>query len=255
MHTLKDEAPTAMIAEDEPLLAAEVQESLQQLWPELRVVAVAADGVAALREFDRLRPDIAFLDIQMPKLNGLEVARQIGDRAHVAFVTAYDQNALQAFDAGAVDYVLKPIHMGRLATTVQRMKQRLGTAPVNLESALRALTQAAPVERRRLQWISASRGAIVRMIMVDDICYFKADHKVTLVMEESGESIIRKSIRDLLDELDPDLFLQVHRSTVVNVSAIDAVLRDGRGNVSLKLKNRPEQLSVSEPHHPLFRQM
>jgi DNA-binding LytR/AlgR family response regulator len=247
--------PTAILAEDEPLLAAELGEALGQLWPELRIEAVAADGVAALREFERLAPDVAFLDIQMPRLTGLEVASQIGRRAHVVFVTAYDEHAVRAFEAGAVDYVLKPFQMARLATTVQRVKERLGSPPPNIEHELRRLGEAAPAQRRHLQWINASRGNGVRMIMVDDICYFKADHKYTLVVEEAGESVIRKTIRELGEELDPAMFWQVHRSTLVNVSAIEGVLRDDRGGLQLQLKHRAERLTVSEPYFSLFRQM
>ena len=247
--------PTALLAEDEPLLAAELGEALGQLWPELRIEAVAADGVAALREFERLAPDVAFLDIQMPKVSGLEVASQIGRRAHVVFVTAYDEHAVRAFEAGAVDYVLKPIQMARLATTIHRVKERLGSPPANLDKELRRIGEAVPTPRRHLQWINASRGNGVRMIMVDDICYFKADHKYTLVVEEAGESVIRKTIRELAEELDPVMFWQVHRSKLVNVTAIDTVLRDDRGGLQLQLKHRTERLTVSEPYFPLFRQM
>lgn len=251
----RESRPSALLAEDEPLLAAELGEALGQLWPELRIDAIAADGVAALREFERLTPDIAFLDIQMPRINGLEVARQIGRRAHVAFITAYDEHAVHAFEAGAVDYVLKPIQMARLASTVQRIKERLGSPPPNLDKELRQIGDAAPAPRRHLQWINASRGNGVRMIMVDDICYFKADHKYTLVVEEAGESVIRKTIRELAEELDPTMFWQVHRSTLVNVTAVDTVLRDDRGGLQLQLKHRAERLIVSEPYFPLFRQM
>jgi DNA-binding LytR/AlgR family response regulator len=246
---------TAMIAEDEPMLGEELREGLEALWPELEVEAIATDGAAALREFERCSPSIAFLDIQMPRIDGLDVARRIGSRAHIVFITAYDHHALQAFDAGAVDYVLKPLQLGRLAITVQRLKERIGKPPADLESTLRAVTNPAPSPRRHLQWINASRASGIRMIMVDDVCYFKADNKYTLVIEEDSESVIRKTIKELVDELDPGRFWQVHRSTLVNVTAIETVVRDDSGGMFLKLKNRPERLAVSTQYHSLFRQM
>ncbi len=246
---------TAVIAEDEPLLAAELQEALAHLWPELVVAAIAADGALALNAIEREAPEVVFLDIEMPKLNGIDVARQIGTRAHVVFITAYDQHALQAFEAGAIDYVLKPIRMARLAASVQRLKDRLGTVPPNMDATLRHLVERPAQERRHLQWITASRGSGVRLIMVDDISYFKADNKYTLVVEDSGESLIRKTIRELHDELDPAMFWQIHRSTLVNVAAIDSVVRDDRGGMQIRLKQRSELLPISEPYHPLFRQM
>ncbi|MCE9661588.1 MAG: LytTR family DNA-binding domain-containing protein [Burkholderiales bacterium] len=259
MTTEEKRAPsrraTAVIAEDEPLLAAELQEALAQLWPELEVAAIAGNGALALHAIDREAPEVVFLDIEMPKLNGIEVARQIGARAHVVFITAYDQHALQAFEAGAIDYVLKPIRMARLAASVQRLKERLGTVPANIDAALRQLVERPAQERRHLQWITASRGSGVRMIMVDDISYFKADNKYTLVVEESGESLIRKTIRELHDELDPTMFWQIHRSTLINVAAIDSVVRDDRGGMQIRLKQRSELLAISEPYQPLFRQM
>jgi DNA-binding LytR/AlgR family response regulator len=248
--------PTAVIAEDEPMLAAELKEAIETLWPALRILAVVGDGVQALQVTEKEHPDIVFLDIEMPRMNGLEVARQVSGTAHVVFVTAYQQHAIEAFDAGAVDYVLKPIQMGRLSASLKRVRERLGAAPANVDAVLkRLLTEQAQGQRRYLQWVSASRGTGVRMIMVDDICYFKADNKYTSVVEDSGESIIRKSIRELGDELDPALFWQIHRSTVVNVAAIETVLRDARGGMHLKLKRRSELLNVSEPYHSLFRQM
>ena len=250
--------PTAIIAEDEPMLAAELKEALELLWPALRVEAVSRDGAAALLDFERVAPSVAFLDIEMPRIDGLQVARRIAGRSHVVFITAYDRHALQAFDAGAVDYVLKPLDLARLAETVVRLKARIGTPPPDLTPALNAAspaTAAVPAPRRHLQWINASQGNKVRMIMVGDVCYFKADHKMTLVIQEQAESVIRRSIKELADTLDPDMFWQIHRSTLVNVAAIDAVVRDDRGGMLLQLKHRPETLVVSEPYQSLFRQM
>ena len=246
---------TAVIAEDEPVLAAELQDALAALWPELKIVGVAGDGVRALQLIEAESPSVVFLDIQMPKLTGLDVAHQLGGKAHVVFVTAYDQHAIQAFEAGAVDYVLKPIQMARLAASVKRVRDRLGTTPPGIDAALRQLAERSQSERKHLQWINASRGTAVRMIMVDDICYFKADSKYTMVVEDTGDSLIRKTIRELHDELDPQVFWQIHRSTLVNVNAIDSVVRDGRGGMEVKLKGRAETLTVSEPYFPLFRQM
>lgn len=248
-------APTAVLAEDEPLLADELADMLQALWPQLRIVARAADGVAALNAIEAHQPDVAFLDIHMPLLSGIDVARQIAGRCHVAFITSYDEHAVEAFDAGAMDYILKPPTPARLATTIQRLKTRLQEPPVDLRRALRDLVERAPSTPRYLQWINASRGAAVRLITVEEILYFKSDHKYTLVVTTDTEALIKKTIKELAAELDPTMFWQVHRSSIVNVHAIDSVIRDDRGNLALRLKQRPEKLQVSEAYHHLFRQM
>ncbi|MDM0110521.1 LytTR family DNA-binding domain-containing protein [Variovorax sp. J22R133] len=245
-------SPTGLIAEDEPLLAEELAEHLAVLWPELRLVARVGDGVAALHAIEKQRPDVAFLDIEMPLLSGLDVARQIAGRCHVVFITAYDQHALGAFEAGAIDYVMKPLSYSRLVTTVGRLKVRILQRAPDLS---RVVATPTPVQGGHLQWVRVSRGATVRLITVDEICYFKADSKYTLVVTKDAESLIRKSIKELADELDPDTFWQIHRAVLVNVHAIDSVFRDGSGGLSVRLKQRPETLSVSEQHHHLFRQM
>jgi DNA-binding LytR/AlgR family response regulator len=250
-----ESAPTAVIAEDEPLLADELADMLRALWPQLEIVSRAADGVAALADIEMHAPDLAFLDVHMPLLNGIEVARQLAGRCHVAFITSYDQYAIDAFEAGAVDYVLKPPTAARLATSVQRLKARLRQPPPDLRRALEDLAQSAPAAPRYLQWINASRGAAVRLITVDEILYFKADQKYTMVVTPDAESLIRKTIKELSEELDPTMFWQVHRSTLVNVHAIDSVIRDERGNLNLRLKQRPESLAVSAAYVHLFRQM
>jgi DNA-binding LytR/AlgR family response regulator len=247
--------PTAVLAEDEPLLADELAELLQALWPQLQVVARVTDGVAALHAIEEHAPDLVFLDIQMPLLSGLEVARRIGAGCHIVFITSYDTHALEAFEAGAIDYVLKPPTAARLLTTLQRVKDRLKGPAADLREALGRIPAPAPAPRPHLQWINASRGAAVRLITVEEILYFKSDQKFTLVVTADSESLIRKTIRELGDELDPLMFWQVHRSTIVNVHAIDSVIRDERGNLSLRLKNRAESLAVSEAHTHLFRQM
>jgi DNA-binding LytR/AlgR family response regulator len=246
--------PTAVLAEDEPLLADELADLLHVLWPELRIVARAGNGVAALNAIEELAPDIVFLDIQMPLLTGLEVARRIAGNSHVVFITSYDQHALEAFEAGAIDYVLKPPAADRLFTTLQRVKARLRQPPVDPRSAI-ANIGPPNMPRHYLQWINASRGSAVRLITVEEILYFKSDQKFTLVQTADSEALIKKTIRELKDELDPVMFWQVHRSTIVNVYAIDSVIRDERGNLSLRLKNRAESLAVSEAHTHLFRQM
>ena len=248
-------APTAVLAEDELLLADELTDLLHTLWPQLQIVARAGDGVAALNAIEAHAPDLAFLDIHMPLLTGIEVATRIAGRCHVAFITSYDQHALEAFEAGAIDYVLKPPTAARLLTTVQRLKARLQQPPPDLRRALEGFGQKATAPARYLQWINASRGAAVRLITVEEILYFKSDLKFTLVVTADAQALIKKTIRELTDELDPNMFWQVHRSTVVNVYAIDSVIRDDRGNLTLRLKNRPESLAVSEAYTHLFRQM
>ncbi len=248
-------APTAILAEDEALLADELADLLRALWPQLQIVTRAADGVAALNAIEEHRPDVAFLDIHMPLLSGIEVARQVGGRCHVAFITSYDQHALEAFEAGAMDYVLKPPTAARLATTIQRLKTRLQHPPVDLRRALQDLVERTPPAPRYLQWINASRAAAVRLITVEEILYFKSDQKYTLVVTADAEALIKKTIRTLAAELDPTMFWQIHRSTIVNVHAIDSVVRDERGNLALRLKQKAERLPVSEAYTHLFHQM
>jgi len=252
MHT-HDTPPRAVLAEDEPLLADALAEHLAALWPDLQIVARAEDGPSALRAIEQHAPDLAFLDIQLPRLSGLEVARHVSRRCVVAFITSYDQYALDAFEAGAVDYVLKPVDAGRLVTTVQRLKDRLRRPPEDLSPLLP--TRRAPAPKAYLQWINASRGDTIRLITVDEILYFRSDNKVTLVVTAEGEAVIRKTIKELCDELDPAVFWQVHRSALVNVHAIASVHRDSRGHMSLRLKERDEVLPVAEVYRSRFRQM
>lgn len=249
--------PTALIAEDEETLRHQLVEQLGQLWPELTIAGEAADGVQALRLLDEVRPDVLFLDIQMPGATGLEVARQASGRCHIVFVTAYDQHAVAAFDQGAVDYVLKPVSAARLFTAVSRVKQRLGTPPARVEAALTQLDPAASNSsaRQYLRWINASVGQNLKLITVDEIAYFQADSKYTRVVATDGEALIRKSLKELVEELDPNQFWQIHRSTLVNATSIAGVTRDFRGRMQVKLKSRPETLLVSDSYTHLFRQM
>ena len=255
--------PTAVVAEDEETLRHELVEQLGQLWPELSIVGEAADGVQALRLLDQHQPDVLFLDIQMPGATGLDVARQVGSRSHVVFVTAYDQYAVAAFDHGAVDYVLKPLSAARLFTAISRVRQRLAGPPadyaVSVNNALDQLTArpapgAAPA-RGFLRWINASIGQTLKLITVDEVLYFQSDNKYTRVATREGEALIRKPLKELVEELDPNQFWQIHRSTLVNAMAVEAVTRDFRGRMQLKLKARGEALLVAESYAHLFRQM
>ena len=246
--------PTALIAEDETVLRDGLRSHLAALWPELRIVGEAGNGFEALQLLDRLTPNLVFLDIQMPGLTGLEVARQIAGRCHVVFVTAYDAHAVAAFEQGAVDYVLKPYTVERLALAVSRVRQRLSSAPAALDDVLRELAAAAPL-RKHLRWINASKGQDVALITVDEVLYFQSDTKYTRVVTATGESLIRTPLKELQDELDPACFWAIHRSTIVNANAIAGVTRDFRGRVLVKLKSRSETLLVSDAHTHLFRQM
>jgi DNA-binding LytR/AlgR family response regulator len=248
--------PTAIVAEDEATLRHQLIEQLGQLWPELAIVGEASDGVQALRLLEERQPDVLFLDIQMPGATGLEVARQASGRVHVVFVTAYDQHAVAAFDQGAVDYVLKPVSVARLFTAVSRLKQRLGTPPARLETTLSQFGTTAPTTGKQpLRWINASVGQNLKLITVDEITYFQADNKYTRVVTSEGEALIRKPLKELVEELDPVQFWQIHRSTLVNATAIAGVARDFRGRMMDKLKSRPETLLVSDTYTHLFRQM
>jgi DNA-binding LytR/AlgR family response regulator len=247
--------PTAIIAEDEPLLREELKDALAQLWPELEIRAEAENGVDAIRVLEAHAPDVLFLDIQMPRMSGLDVARVASGRCHVVFVTAYDEYAVAAFDQGVVDYVMKPFTAVRLSTAIARVRERMKGAPANLEGLLRTLIERGRGGRPYLRWISVAQGKTVRLITVEEICYFQADNKYTLVVTASGESLITKTIKELVEELDPETFYQVHRGTVVNINAIAAVHRDIRGHPEIRLKQRKEVLPVSASYAHLFRQM
>lgn len=252
---------TCIIAEDESLLRQALVARLAQAWPELRILAECEDGASALEALAEHRPDVAFLDIRMPGLTGLEVAAaaaEISPATQIVFVTAYDQYAIDAFERGAVDYLLKPITPERLTATVQRLQARTGN---NDAAALAALLQRlAPVARavdapEPLTWITASAGRETRLILVDDVAYFRADNKYTTVMTAEGEALLRTPIKELLTVLDPGTFKQIHRSTIVNLRAIAGVVRDDSGRGTVRLKTRPETLAVSAPFMTLFRHM
>ena len=256
--------PTAIVADDEPRLAAYLVDRLRAAWPELVVAGVAANGPEALAMIDAESPDVAFLDIRMPGLTGIEVARAAGRSVHVVFVTAYDHYAVEAFERDAVDYLLKPVTDERLADTVARVKSRLaaGAPGPELAHALATLARLVPPAgvaaggiAPRLAWIRASIGPQVRLIPVDEVCYFQANDKYTSVFTSEGEALIRTPLKELASQLDPDRFWQVHRGTIVNLNHVAATTRDLTGRVSIALKSRPEKVAVSRAFAHLFRQM
>jgi DNA-binding LytR/AlgR family response regulator len=254
--------PTAIIADDERLMRDQLRLRLSEAWPELEIIGEAKNGEEAVELVEQLKPDLTFLDIRMPGKTGMEAARDIGDRSQIVFVTAYDQYAVEAFERGAIDYVLKPTEPDRLKVTVDRLKQRLERpsegASVNdsVQAMLSQLAEkiAAP-KQKHLQWIQASIGQDLRMIPVEDILFFRSDEKYTCVQTASFEALIRKPVRDLAEELDPSLFWQIHRATLVNVNAIEGVTRDIRGRHLVLVKGRPEKLEVSRSFLHLFKQM
>jgi DNA-binding LytR/AlgR family response regulator len=256
--------PTALIADDEPLLRDALKRQLAKAWPELDVIAEARNGREAIALFDAKRPDICFLDVHMPGLSGIDAANHIGRRAHLVFVTAYDHYAVQAFAQGALDYLLKPVEQKRLAETVGRLKERLDAArpAVNTEALLQQLTaQLATLQTSSpLRWIRAQSGQTLRLIPVDDVDYLRSDTKYTLVAwrDEAGrpaEATVRIPLKELLAQLDPDQFAQVHRSVVVNLRAISHVHRHDNETAEIHLKGRKEVLPVSRSYVHAFRQM
>ena len=249
--------PTAIVAEDEPILRAQLEGKLKKLWPELEIIASVEDGAAALEALEDRVPDFMFLDIQMPEMTGVEVARHVAGRAHVVFVTAYDQYAIQAFDTGAVDYILKPASDDRLALTIERLKARLAAPapPADLNAVLAQLTQQLSAGKQKLQWIKATVGQNLRLIPVNEVLFFQSDEKYTRVVLADGEALIKTPIRELLDGLDPEVFWQIHRSTLVNVNAIAAVTRDFRGQAHVKIRGKDDSLVVSRIYSHLFKQM
>jgi DNA-binding LytR/AlgR family response regulator len=252
-----------VVAEDEKLLRDELVSLLARDWPDVEVVAACEDGAEALEAIAEHKPEVAFLDIRMPGLTGLEVASAAADTSpatQVVFVTAYNQYAIDAFERGAVDYLLKPIAPDRLAATLKRVKVRAASGRADpgqlaaIVEQLRAQLPQAPTAPA-LQWITASSGKETRLILVEDVAYFQADNKYTIVMTAEGESIVRTPIRELLEALDPKVFRQIHRSTIVNMKAVAAITRDESGRGTLRLKNRPETLPVSLTFMGLFRNM
>lgn len=243
-------APRALIADDEDLPRAELRRMLAQAWPALQIVAECEHGPAAVEALDALAPDVAFLDIRMPGRSGLDVARAASGRCHVVFTTAFDSHAVAAFEAGAVDYLLKPLAAERLAQAVQRLQQRLAAhaqAP-----ALEPLVQQLAARLQggggatRLRWVSASVGETIKLFSVDEVLFFQSDEKYTRVVTAGDEAHIRKPLKEIADGLDPEEFWQVHRGLLVRAGAIARAQRDELGRITLQLKNHAERLAVSQ---------
>jgi DNA-binding LytR/AlgR family response regulator len=257
--------PTALIADDEPLLRESLTQLLAQVWPELEVVAQARNGREAVEKFEQLQPDVCFLDVHMPGLSGVEAAHQIGRRAHLVFVTAFDHYAVQAFAQGVLDYLVKPVEPERLRDTVARLKERLESAQpaLNTEDLLRELAQ--QLQRREahpapLRWIRAQVGSALRLIPIEDIDYLRSDTKYTLVAwrgdgGQPAEALVRTALKELAPQLDAEQFVQVHRSVVVNLRSVSQVTRGDNETAFIHLKGRSEVLPVSRSYLHLFRQM
>lgn len=248
----------AIIADDEPALRESLQRKLTLLWPGLVICGVAGDGLAAWELAQRHLPDLAFLDIQMPGLTGLEVARKLPERCLPVFVTAYDAFALQAFEEGAIDYLVKPVTEARLEKSVARLKSRLAQSAIpgaDLHEILDRLTLATRSRPEYLQWIKVRDRESMRLVSVQEIQYFTASDKYTVVKTRSREFLIKKTVKELALELSPDQFLQIHRGTLVNISSIDTVTRSLTGSFQVQLKESKESLSVSRSYSHIFKQM
>jgi DNA-binding LytR/AlgR family response regulator len=251
--------PTAVVADDERLMREQIIDRLKESWPELSIVGEAANGREAVALVRSLEPDLVFLDISMPGMDGIEAARALAGRVHIVFVTAHDRYAISAFEQGAVDYLLKPAEPERMALTCQRLRERLEHAPVAMDELLQRLSQRlvpdALKPREYMRWVQASVGANLRMIPTSDILFFRAEDKYTRVQTRRFEALIRKPIKELIDELDPNEFWQIHRATVVRVDAVEQVSRNFRGNQVVHVKGSDEKLEVSRSFNHLFKQM
>jgi DNA-binding LytR/AlgR family response regulator len=246
---------TALIADDEEAPREQLLAALRQAWPELQIVATAANGVDAWDAFLEHEPDLCFLDIRMPGLSGIDVARRIGGQAAVVFATAYGDHALAAFDAGAVDYLLKPVDAERLARTVERLRARLQPAAVTAGPELQALLESLAGASRKapLQVLQAGVGREVRLIRCDEVIYFESDARYTRVVHEGGDALIRTPLKELIAQLDEQLFWQVHRSVIVNHRHVAAAVRVDEGHMHLTLRGRSETLPVSRHFQGLFK--
>jgi len=258
-HSSTSAAPTAVIADDERLMREQIIDRLKEAWPELQIVGEASNGNEAIAIVQSEEPDIVFLDIRMPGVDGIQAAQALAGRVHVVFVTAHDEYAISAFEHGAIDYLLKPPEPQRVALTCERLRARLTQAPDPMNDLLAQLSQrlgAGGVKPREyMRWVQASVGANIRMIPTSDILFFRAEDKYTRVQTERFEALIRKPIKELIDELDPDEFWQIHRSTVVRVDAVEQVSRDFRGRQIVHVKGSQQKLEVSRTFNHLFKQM
>ena len=272
-------AARAVIADDERLLREQLRARLAEVWPELEIVGEAKNGVEAVQLTEQLHPDLVFLDIRMPGMTGVEAARAIAQLpddedgaddgadgwrgCEIVFITAYDQYAVEAFQQGVVDYVLKPAERDRLAVTVERIRKRMaqrrsdeGPGTAGMQQLLQKLAaQLDPSKAPRLRWIQATVGQSIQMIPVEDVLFFISDEKYTRVQTATVEALIRKPIKELVEELDADLFWQIHRSTLVNTRCIAGVTRDLRGRQLVAVKGHPEKLEVSRSYSGLFKGM
>ena len=252
-------APTAVVVDDERLMREQIAGRLKEAWPELIIVGEAGNGREAVAMVQSLEPDIVFLDINMPEMDGIKTAQALAGKAHLVFVTAYDQYAVRAFDQGAVDYLLKPVEPERVALACRRLRERLEQKPDPMNELLDQLSQrlgsAGVAPREYMRWVQASVGSNIRMIPTSEILFFRAEDKYTRVQAGNFEALIRKPIKELLDELDPKEFWQIHRATVVRVDAIAQVSRNLRGKQVVHLKGSDEKLEVSRSFGHLFKQM
>jgi DNA-binding LytR/AlgR family response regulator len=246
---------TALIAEDEPLLRTELREALTALWPELTICAETGDGAATLLALERHKPTILFLDIHMPGLTGLEIAEHASGRSHVVFVTAFSEHATAAFEQGALDYVVKPFSVARLAKTVTRLKERLRTTPADLSGLTETLRAATAPETRYVRWLTVPHGRELRVVTTEEICYLRAANKYTSLFTANAEYLLTHTLKTMREKLDPRSFWQIHRSFVVNVAAIQTIHRSFHGSFEVQLKQRRELLPVSEAYSHLFRQL
>ena len=251
----------ALIADDERLMREQLIGRLAQVWPELEIVAQATNGIEAVRRAIECHPDIAFLDIRMPGLSGVEVAAQLDEKIRVVFVTAYDEYAVTAFEQGALDYLLKPVEIDRLAVTVARLRQAVRhpreTSPEGPDwsALMERIGSTLRPPGAYLHWIQASVGERIEMIPVDEVLFFQAADKYTRVVRVDGEALIRKPVYELVTELNPDRFWQVHRASIVNASAIRDLVRDARGHLLIRLRDSEEKIEVSRTYAYRFRQM
>ncbi|MES2130168.1 MAG: LytTR family DNA-binding domain-containing protein [Pseudomonadota bacterium] len=251
--------PTALIVDDEAPMRDQLRARLHEVWPELQIVGEASNGIDAVAMARQLKPSVVFLDIRMPGQSGIEAARHLYATSHIVFVTAYDQYAIDAFEQGAMDYLLKPVVAERLAMTRERLREHLSAPPGDIGEQLAELARLLKNDGEKkhdyLRWVQAQVGNSLRMISTKEILFFQADEKYTRVQTLTAELLIRKTLKELADELDPNEFWRIHRSTLVRVDAIAEVTRDARGRQMLSVRGHPEQLEVSRGHSHLFQQM
>lgn len=247
--------PTAILADDEELPRSELRRLLAETWPELRILAECEHGTDALEAILTLAPDVAFLDIRMPGLSGLEVAKVSAGRCRVVFVSAFDEHAFDAFEAGAIDYLRKPVAPARLTTTCARLRERAGQPPPDLGALMTALERRLNSAAPRIRWISASVGDTIRIIPIDEVLYFQSIDKYTRVVTATDDALVRTPLKELVDGLDPEQFWQIHRNAVVRAAAIARVKRDELGKIAIALRERPELLKASQAYAWRFKPM